>query len=196
MRVGLVAVVVVAFVVSGCTQSAPPANSPAVPVFSTAPAAAGKERTVPDNCDAIASLDDLSRILDNYVAGPVQPIVGVAQDNIGRTARIDCYYSVPAGQPATAAYIWIGLASYVNAESARKRLTATVATEREQGTTVSVNDVKVGQDRGVLIRNANWMLVAARGPITVVVQVIPALVREDHAGALLGQVADFALTSH
>lgn len=195
MRVGLVAVVAM-FLVSGCTQSAPPANSPAVPVFSTAPSGAGKERTVPADCDAIASLDDLSRILDNYVTGPVQPIVGVAQDNIGRTARIDCYYGIPAGQAATAAYVWIGLASYVNAESARKRLTATVATERDQGTTVSVNDVKVGQDRGVLIRNANWMLVAARGRLTVVVQVIPALVREDQAGALLGQVADFALTSH
>jgi hypothetical protein len=196
MRVGLVAVIVATLVVGGCTQGAPPVSSPAVPVFSSAPVNAGKERTVPDNCDAVASLDDLSRILDTYVTGPVQPIVGVAQDNIGRTARIDCYYGIPAGQPATAAYVWIGLASYVNAESARKRLSATVSTERDQGTTVSVNDVKVGQDRGVLIKSANWMLVASRGRTTVVVQVIPALVREDHAGALIGQVADFALTSH
>jgi hypothetical protein len=194
MRAGLVIAVVL--VLGGCTHSTPPANSPAVPVFSSAPPNAGKERTVPDNCDAIATLDDLTRILSNFVAGPVQPIVGVAQDNIGRTARIDCYYSIPAGQPASAAYIWIGLASYVNAESARKRLTATVADEREQSTTVSVSDIKVGQDRGVLIRNANWMLVATRGRTTVVVQIVPALVRENDAGALLGQVADFALTSH
>jgi hypothetical protein len=61
--------------------------------------------------------------------------------------------------------------------------------------TTSVNDVAVGQGRGVLIRGVNWMLVAARGRTTVVVQVIPVLVREDQAGAILGQVADFALTS-
>lgn len=194
MRAGLVIAVVL--VLGGCTHSTPPASSPAVPVFSSAPPNAGKERTVPDNCDAIATLDDLTRILSNYVAGPVQPIVGVAQDNIGRTARIDCYYSIPAGQPASAASIWIGLASYVNAESARKRLTATVGDERDQSTTVSVSDIKVGQDRGVLIRNANWMLVATRGRTTVIVQIVPALVRENDAGALLGQVADFALTSH
>jgi hypothetical protein len=193
MRVVLFIVAVL--VLGGCTQSEPPRESPAVPVFSSAPANAGAERTVPENCGAVASLDDLSRILDTFVTGPMQQIVGVPQDNIGRTARIDCYYSVPAGQPATAAPIWIGLAGYVNDESARKRLTATVADERAASGTVSVSEVPVGADRGVLIRNANWMLVAGRGRTTVVVQVAPALVREDHAGALLGQVADFVLTS-
>jgi hypothetical protein len=141
----------------------------------------------------VASLDDLTRILATFVTGPVQRIVGVPQDNIGRTARLDCYYGLPAGQPVAGAPIWIGFASYVNDESASKRATATVADERAAAGTVSVSDVPVGEDRGVLIRNANWMLVAARGSNTVVVQVAPALVREDHAGALLGQVADFVL---
>jgi hypothetical protein len=183
MRSRFVAVLVAVLVLAGCTESTPPANSPAVPVFSSAPAGAGAERTVPDNCDAVATLDDLTRILDNFVPGPVQPIVGVPQDNIGRP-----------GQPAAAAQVWVGLAGYVNEESARKRLTATVADERAAGATVNVSEVAVGTGRGVLIRNANWMLVAGRGRTTVVVQVVPGLVREDHAGALLGQVADFALT--
>lgn len=187
-------VLVAALMVGGCTQSSPPANAPAVPVFSSAPANTA-ERTVPDSCDAVASLDDLTRILATFVPGPVQRIVGVPQDNIGRTARLDCYYGLPVGQPATAAHVWVGLTSYVNEESARKRLTATVADERAAAGTVNVSDVKVGEGRGVLIRNANWMLVANRGRVTVVVQVIPTLVREDHAGALLGQVADFALSS-
>lgn len=191
MRAGLV-LLAAALVISGCARSAPPSNSPAVPVFSSAPADANTERTIPDNCGDVATLDDLTRDLNNLVTGTVQPIVGVPQSNIGRTARIDCYYGVPAGQPVTKAKVWIGLASYVNEESARKRLTATVAGERTAGATVS--DVQVGPDRGVLIRNANWMLVANRGRVTVVVQVIPVLVREDHAGALLGQVADHALT--
>jgi hypothetical protein len=193
MRFGVV-VVLAAVVLGGCTQSTPPANSPAVPVFSSAPAGGGAERTVPDNCEAVATLDDLTRILGTFVAGPVQRIVGVPQENIGRTARLDCYYGAPDGQPSAAAKIWIGLTGYVNEESARKRLTATVADERAAGTTVSVSDVQVGSARGVLIRNANWMLVASRGRTTVIVQVVPELVREDHAGALLGQVADFALT--
>lgn len=194
MRVGFV-VLVAAVLVAGCTQSEPPRSGPSVPVFSTAAPNATLERTVPDRCDAVASLDDLTRILDTFVAGPVQRIVGVAQADIGRTARLDCYYSVPEGQPVSAAYVWIGLTSYVDAESARKRLNATVADAREASGTTNVSDVAVGQGRGVLIRGANWMLVAARGRTTVVVQVIPVLVREDHAGAILGQVADFALTS-
>ena len=186
------AVLVAVLVAGGCARGAPPASSPAVPVFSTAPAA-GTERAVPDNCGDIATLDDLTRILDNLVTGAVQPVVGVAQDNIGRTARLDCYYGVPAGQPNTTAKVWIGLAGYVNAESARKRLTATVADERETG--ASVSDVQVGGDRGVLVRNTNWLLVATRGRTTVVVQVIPVLVRDDQAGALLGRLADHALSS-
>ncbi|MFI7679015.1 hypothetical protein [Actinophytocola sp. NPDC049390] len=191
MRVRLVVLgAVLAF--GGCAQGAPPSNAPAVPVFSTAPANVGAERTVPDDCGDVATLDELTRDLNNLVTGTVQPVIGVPQDNIGRTARIDCYYGVPSRQPLAKAKVWVGLASYVNEQAARKRLTTTIAEEREAGATVS--DVKVGADRGVLIRDDNWMLVAGRGRVTVVVQVIPVLVREDHAGMLLGQVADHALT--
>lgn len=192
MRVGLVIVAAV-LALGGCAHGAPPSNAPAVPVFSTAPAKAGVERTVPGDCAAVATLDDLTRDLNNLVTGTVHPIVGVPQTDIGRTARIDCYYGVPPKQPIAKAKVWVGLASYVNEESARKRVSATVADERKAGATVS--DVKVGPDRGVLIRNANWMLVAGRGRVTVVVQVIPVLVRDDHAGMLLGTVADHALTA-
>lgn len=194
VKVGFV-VIAAMLVVVGCTKNEPPRSGPAVPVFSSVAPNATRERTVPDTCDAVASLDDLTRILNNFVAGPVHRIVGVAQANIGRTARIDCYYSLPEGQPVSAAYVWIGLTSYVNEESARKRLNATVADARNATGTISVNDVAVGQGRGVLIHGANWMLVAGRGRTTVVVQVIPTLVRADQAGAVIGQVADFALTS-
>lgn len=191
MRIGVVGLFA-ALVLGGCTQSAPPRESPAVPVFSTA--RTGGERTVPEDCDDVASLDDLTRLLNTFLTGPVQRVVGVPQDDIGRTARLDCYYGVPAGQPAAAAPIWIGLTGYVNAESARKRLTATAAAERAASGTVSVSDIAVGEDRGVLVRNADWMLVAGRGRTTVVVRVASGLVADDHAGALLGQVADFALS--
>lgn len=185
-----VVLVVTVLLVGGCTRSLPPSSSPAVPVISSAPRNAGAERTVPDDCDAIATLDDLSRILNTLVAGPVQRVVGVPQDDIGRVARLDCYYGVPVGQPVSVAKIWIGLTGYVNAESARKRLTATVAAE----SAASLSDVAVGSDRGVLVRNADWMLVAVRGRTTVVVKVVSGVVGDEHAGLLLGQVADFALT--
>ncbi|TDV42592.1 hypothetical protein [Actinophytocola oryzae] len=192
MRIGLVALIA-ALALGGCTTSTPP-DAPAVPVFTSARPEAGRERTVPDSCDAVATLDDLSRILATFVTGPVQRVVGVPQDNIGRTARLDCYYGVPAGQPTSAAPVWIGLAGYVDDGSARERVAATVADARAATGTVGVNDVAVGSDRGVLIRSANWMLVATRGRTTVVVQAVPALVRENDAGLILGQVADFALT--
>jgi hypothetical protein len=188
VRVGFVLLALVA----GCARTAPPSASPAVPVFSTAPVPT-EERTFPATCGDVATLDDLTRLLNTLVTGDVHPIVGVAQENIGRTARLDCYYGVPAGKPVAAAKVWVGLASYVNEESARKRMTTTVNDERDAGAAVS--DVLVGPDRGVLIRNTNWLLVATRGRIAVVVQVIPDLVRPDHAGALIGQLAAFALTS-
>lgn len=193
MRIGLV-VLVLTLLLGGCTRSEPPASSPAVPVFSSAPRNSGVERVVPDDCDSVATLDELTRIIGTFVAGPVYPVVGVPQDSIGRTARLDCYYGLSPGEAADAAEVWIGLTSYVNEESARKRLTATVADARQASGTVSVNDVAVGGGRGVLVRNASWMLVAGRGRITVVVRVLPVLVGEEQAGALLGQVADFALT--
>jgi len=192
VRVGVV--VIVLLVTAGCAGTTPPAASPAVPVFSTAPdAAADQVRTVPTTCGAVATLEDISRIFATFVDGQTLPIVGVPQDNIGRTARLDCYYGVPQGQGVAAAKVWIGLAGYVNEESARKRTTNTVADEREAGATVS--EVPVGSDRGVLLKNDRWMLVANRGSTTVVVQVVAGLVRDDHAGALIGQLANFALTS-
>lgn len=186
IAVGLVLLAVVA----GCARAAPPSASPAVPLFSTAPEAAG-ERAFPATCGEVATIEDLTRLLDTLVTGDVHPIVGVPQENIGRTARLDCYYGVPAGKPVAAAKVWVGLATYVNEESAHKRMTNTVNDERAAGATVS--DVRVGPDRGVLVRNADWMLVAVRGRTSVVVRVIPGLVRADHAGAVLGQVAAFAL---
>jgi hypothetical protein len=183
--------VVLLALLAGCAQATPPSASPAVPVFSTAPVATG-ERAFPATCDDVATLEDLTRLLNNLVTGDVHPIVGVPQENIGRTARLDCYYGVPAGQPVATAKVWVGLAAYVNEESARKRMTNTVNDERAAGSTVS--DVPVGADRGVLVRNATWMLVAARGRTTVVVQVLPVLVRDDQAGAVIGRLAAFALT--
>jgi hypothetical protein len=180
----------VVLVVAGCARTATPPVSPDVPAFSTPQKAT--ERPIPGTCAEVATVEEISRILSNLVTGETLPVVGVPQQNIGRTARLDCYYGVPQGKPVTAASIWIGLAGYVDEQSARKRLANTVADERAAGATAS--DVPVGAGRGVLLRTTKWMLVTTRGRTTAVVTVIPALVRADHAGALLGQLADLALS--
>lgn len=189
-----VLVLLALFVVAGCANAVVPAEDPEVPLFST-PAPPGTEegREIPATCAEVTSLEEIGRILNILVTGQVLPIVGVPQDNIGRTARLDCYFGVRGGQPASTASVWIGLATYTDAQWARRRLSNTVAEERSAGARVS--DVPVGSHRGVLLRgDRTWMLVAVRGHTTVVVTVKPGLVREDHVGALLGQLADRALT--
>lgn len=179
--------------VTGCAGATEPLTDPEVPLFSTpAPPGRTDARPVPNACGEVATLEEIGTILGVLVTGQVLPIVGVAQHDIGRTARLDCYYGVPAGKPNSAATVWIGLASYTEARWAKRRMTNTVADEREAGAQAS--DVPVGGDRGVLVRGTSWMLVAARGSTTVVVTVRPNLVRDDQVGAMLGQLADKVLS--
>ena len=126
------------------------------------------------------------------MTGQTLPVVGVPEPKIGRTARIDCYYGVPTGQQLTTAPVSIGVASYTDEAAARKRMSGTIADEKEAG--AKANDVPVGPDRGVLLNGTKRTLVAARGSSTVVVSVILDLVPEDQAGSLIGRLADRALT--
>jgi len=183
-----------AVLLAGCATATEPITNPEVPRFTTpAPPGTTEGRDVPATCDEVSDLEEIGRLLNILITGQVHPIVGVPQDNIGRTARLDCYFGVRPGQPARSAPVWIGLAGYTDAQWAQRRLSNTVAEERSAGARVS--DVPVGPARGVLLRGEKtWMLVATRGHTTVVVTVHPNLVREDHVGALLGQLADKALT--
>jgi hypothetical protein len=190
----LVAVLLVTAVAAGCAGATEPIEDPEVPLMSTPPPpGATRGRTVPSDCAEVSTPAELGEVLNVLVSGQVLPVVGIARENIGRTARLDCYFGVPEGQPKSRAAVWIALASYTDATQARRRLTDTAADEREAGARVS--DVPVGADRGVLLRSTTaWTLVAARGNTTAVVTVAPGLVREDRAGAMLGQVADLVLT--
>lgn len=192
---GLLAVVaaaLVAAVLVGCAAPAP-VTDPSVPVFTpqAAPDAA-TGRPVPATCDELVTLTEIKTILATMITGQTLPIVGIPQENIGRTARLDCYYGVPAGQQVAAAAVWIGLTSYADGASAHERLANTVAGETEAGATES--EVEVGPTTGTLLAGDRPMVVAMRGMTTVVVATVAGLVRDDHAGALLGQLADLALT--
>lgn len=174
-------------------SSEPPAPVPQVPAFtSSVPPSAVAAKAVPRTCGGLATLGEVTEILNAAITGQTLPVVGVPEPGIGRTARLDCYYGVPAGQPLSAAVVWIGLASYSDAGAARRRMDATVETEREAGATA--NDVPVGPHRGILLNAARRTLVAVRGNNTIVITVLPDLVPDDQAGAILGRLADHALT--
>ena len=192
MRTGILVLVAAMAMVSSCSGS-PPATAPKVPVFSTsAPPSSAREREVPKTCGGIATLAEVTQILNAAVTGQTLPIVGVPEPKIGRTARLDCYYGVPDGQPVTAAVLTVGLASYTDEQAAERRMASTVETEREAG--AKANDVSVGSDRGVLLNGTKRTLVAVRGRNTVVVTANPDLVAEDQAGSLLARLADRALS--
>jgi len=191
VRAAMLALLVI--MVAGCSAS-PPAARPNVPAFtSAAPTSASREKDVPKTCGGVATLTEVTDILGTAVTGQTLPVVGVPEPKIGRTARLDCYYGVPDGQPVSAAAVWIAFASYTDANAAHRRLASTVETEQEAG--AKPIEVAVGPDRGVLLNGAKQRtLVAERGRTTVVVTVGLDLIAENQAGSLLGRLADRALS--
>jgi hypothetical protein len=192
VRTGIVAVVAAMAVVSACS-SGTAAAPPKVPSFNTSTApSASRDRPVPKTCGGVATVDEVTNILQVAVTGQTLPVVAIPDPKIGRTARIDCYYGVPSGQPYTAAPVSIGIASYTDEAAARKRMNSTIADEKDKGG--KANDVPVGPDRGVLLNSTKRTLVAVRGNNTVVVSVVLDLIPEAQAGSLIGRLADHALT--
>jgi hypothetical protein len=180
--------------VSACAREKQPVVAPEVPQFSTAAPPSGNAaagRPVPKTCGDLVSSEDIGTVLGTLI-GDGRPVVALPQPSIGRTARLDCYYGLSGNRPVSTATVWIGLATYTDRQHAQGRLTDTVSTERDAGS--QINEVPVGAGEGVLMRGKTWMLVATRGKTTVVVGVQRDLVREDRAGAILGQLADKALT--
>jgi hypothetical protein len=180
-------------VVSGCAREAPVAD-PEVPRFSTAaPSGAGASgRPVPKTCTDVITPEDAGTILGVFLGGEPQPVVGVPLPDIGRTARLDCYYGLQPGRPLSTATLWVGVTSYTDARHAQDRLATTIDVERDASS--HVDEIPVGQGKGTLLRGKAWTVVALRGSTTVVVTVRPNLVNEDRAGPMLGQLADRVLT--
>jgi hypothetical protein len=167
---------------------------PEVPEFSTAaPADDGASgRPVPKTCTEIVTPEEAGTILGVLLSGEPQPVVGVPLPDIGRTARLDCYYGLQSGGPLATATLWVGMTSYTDPQRAQRRLTATVDVERDASS--HVDEIAVGAGEGTLLRGRAWTVVARRGSTTVVVTITPNLVNEDRVGPMLGQLADLALT--
>lgn len=192
MRAWVLVVATVA-VVSGCAREAPVAD-PEVPQFSTA-APSGESasaRPVPKTCTEVITPEEAGTILGVYLGGEPQPVVGVPLPDIGRTARLDCYYGLQSGRPLSTATLWVGITSYTDPRRAQDRLAATIDVERDASS--HVDEIPVGSGKGTLLRGKAWTVVALRGSTTVVVTIRPNLVNEDRVGPMLGQLADLTLT--
>lgn len=195
VRTGIVVLIAAVAAVSACGAKDSPAASPKVPSFSTSSAAVSvaRERPVPKSCGAVVTQEEISDLLQVAISGDTLPIIGVPEQKINRTARIDCYYGIPDGKDRTAAPVTVGLASYTDEPSARKRMDVTVSTEKDAGG--KAGEVPVGPDRGVLLKGKQaWTLVAVRGMSTIVITVNADLVPEEQASSLIGKLADRALT--
>jgi hypothetical protein len=157
----------------GCSSSsgAPRTNPrPPVPTFSTSarPTSVPVGATPPTSCDSVGAAADIDKIVGHPLGGAANQVVGVPTTSIGRTARLDCYYGVPDGQPLSAAVLSIAVSTYADAPSAQARVTSTVDDARAAGATVST--VKVGSTSAMLmLSQQNQALALAVGTRTVAV---------------------------
>jgi hypothetical protein len=158
-----------------------------------APAPARIVGALPTGCDAIATAEEIADAIAHALPGNPRLVTGAADQSIGRTARIDCYYGVADGQELPNAPVRVGLASYADAKSATTRVQKTVDEERTAGSKVS--EVAVGSDKGTLMVGKNTAtLVATYQATTVVVIAQLTLVPANQAPSMLGKIADRALS--
>jgi hypothetical protein len=95
-------------------------------------------------------------------------VVGVAEPKINRTGRLDCYFGIPAGKPATSGVVSIGIGRYSDPTSAAHRTTVTVNSARTDG--ASVSDIRINGGDGLLVADSKIQeLVLSRGDLTVLV---------------------------
>jgi hypothetical protein len=195
VRTGIVIVITAVAAVSACSADAP-AAAPKVPSFnsSSASSPSSGNRAFPKICSDVVTQDEVSDLLQAAITGQIDRVQGIPEPKINRTARLDCYYGIPAGADRSVAVVSISLASYSDEAAARKRMNSTVSDEKAAGAKPS--EIPIGPDRGVLLTGKRRTLVAVRGNTTIVVSVAPDLVPDDQAPSLIGKLADRALSGH
>ncbi|MBP2324506.1 hypothetical protein JOF56_004891 [Kibdelosporangium banguiense] len=164
--------------------------------FSSTGASSAPARIVgalPTGCGAIATAEEVSDAVGQAMAGTARPVAGTADQSIGRTARIDCYYGLTDGQELQDAPIRVGLASYADAKAATTRVEKTV--DEERGAGAKASQVQVGPDKGTLLVGKKTVtLVATYQATTVVVIAQLSLVPANQAPSMLGKIANRALS--
>ncbi|GDY31085.1 hypothetical protein GTS_27180 [Gandjariella thermophila] len=181
----------------GCAarQLAGPAHIPTFETSPPPPRPTVTDRELPRDCLNVATGPEVDQIVGHPLAGSTGFVLGVPDPRISRTARIDCYYGVPEGQPFEKAAVSIAMATYADEPTAAQRMRSTVDDARQRG--VATSEVQVGPDRGVLLAdNPNRTLVDQHGKTTVLVSAAPGALPEDRAGEILAALAVRALTPH
>jgi hypothetical protein len=186
---------------AGCSSSgAPRANpKPAVPTFSgTArpPTTTVQVATTPPKaCTGVAAAADVDKIVGHPLGGSANQVVGVPVTSIGRTARLDCYYGIPANQSLTAAVLTIGVSTYSDPQSAQARVTSTVNDARSAGSQVST--VKIdGRPATLMISQQNQALALSVGTRTVLVTANTGVLPKGDDTQQLTALANLGLTAH
>lgn len=145
--------------VAGCAQPEPGPTLPTFPVASatsgTAAPAGPDQGAVPDDCARLVTAGDLGALLGlplDSVA--VRSTVGVPAPSVGRTERLDCFYSGTAGGPARGrTLLSLNAAAYGTPAAAAAQWT--LNTDAEDGTK---RDVPIGAARSVLVERGGEAL--------------------------------------
>jgi len=185
--------------VAGCAveprSAAPPPQIPTI----VAPTSVTRvpvmaDRPLPAGCDEIIPGDQVNQAVGQELPGSGQEIVGVPEESLGRTGKIDCYYGIPPGRPIAAALVIVGLATYEDELTARGRVTESIEVERSEGAQIS--DVEVGRQRGNLVVNGQErLLIGSLGKTTFVVRAKIGVLPEDKVGPVLAGLAVQTMTA-
>ena len=190
-----------AFGLVGCSSSAGGTQSnshPAVPTFGTSahPTTTPPVGTTPPkSCTAVAAAADVDKIVGKPLGGSTGQVVGIAQANIGRTARLDCYFGIPDGQGLSAAVLTIGISTYTDAPSAQARVTSTVDGARSSGATVTTTKVD-GKPASMMVGQQNQSIALSVGTRTVLVTVNNGVLPQGNDTKQLTALAQLGLAAH
>ncbi|ALG12442.1 hypothetical protein AOZ06_41265 [Kibdelosporangium phytohabitans] len=148
---------------------------------------------LPSGCGAIGTPEEISDAVGKQMSGAAKLVDGSADASIGRTDRIDCYYGLGNSEQVNDAPVRVGLASYNDANAAATRVQKTV--DEEKGAGAKASEVPVGGDKGTLLAARKTVtLVATHQATTVVVIATTEAVPASQAAAVLGKIADRALS--
>ena len=148
--------------------------------------------SLPDGCDGLLPFTDLDQALGRPLFGTTVYVEGVAQPSIGRTGRVTCQYGLPKGGKGPAP-VEVGVSTYTDADSATKRIAATIAAARGAGAT-SQAAVTIGGLPGTVLGNkTGFTAVVAQENRTVAVTVLRST--KGHPDKAAAAVADKVLAN-
>lgn len=188
---------------AACSSGDPDAEPPAAAPTSAAPSEGDTDPTgptptptpsLPPGCESLLPFTDLDQALGRPLFGETRQVTGVPQASIGRTGRLTCFYGLAKGGRGKAP-VEVGVSTYRDAESATKRVAATVASARTGGATSQSQATVAGQPATVLGDAAGFTAVVAQGNRTIAVTVLRSLKgRPDRAAVAVAEkvVANWA----